>query len=464
MHFANFLHMYQPPTQKERWIRRITEESYRKLVRGWLANPRTRLTLNINACLLEFFEQYDAMDVIESLRELARRGQIEFTGSAKYHPFLPLLPESEIRHQIALNEETSRRFFGELWKPVGFFPPEMAYTRNVADVAHQCGFQWIILDELAHPDPDNINRSTVYTIPGLSNFAVFFRDRHISFRILSAEFGLGVFTTQMLYDLLGSRLQRPEYLVCAMDAETFGHHRPGLEQFLFDLYQQRELQPTMVSDLLKLYPHRTAVEPRDSTWALQHRELELHQPFARWQDPNNAIHRLQWELTQLALEQLSRCEQKNKSCGKARKLLDQSIASDQYWWASAQPWWSIEMIERGAKGLLETIQALPVNTEVNTRAETLYRNIIFTAFDWQRSGIVDERAKLADEDVTQRISAELPFIPKEELHSMIARLDHQMRHAADAQEYERASQLRDRIAELRSKESVLTTPTQKRAS
>lgn len=461
MHVSTFLHMYQPPTQKERWVRRITAESYSRLVEGFLANPRIHLTLNINACLIELLEQHGGEDVLVGLRELVKRGQIELTGSVKFHPFLPLLPEKEILHQIELNNEVSGRVFGSDWKPKGFFSPEMAYARNVAVAAKKAGFEWLVLDELAHPDHENIQRNIIYTIRGLENLSVFFRDRHTSFRILSAEFGQNFFTAQMMQDLLGDRIAREEYLVIAMDAETFGHHRPELEEFLFDFYKQQSFEPAMLSDLFLLYPERKEVEPRDSTWALQHRELELHIPFARWSDPKNEIHQLQWELTFLAMELVQQHESLGH-VGRARTMLDRSIASDQYWWASAQPWWSVEMMERGAHGLLETIRALPVSQATKAHAENLYRDILYTAFDWQRSGKVDERAQAADEDVTQRITNELPFIPKEELDAMIERLERQMLAAAERREYERATQLRDRIAELRGKEQSLITPKERR--
>lgn len=463
MRFASFLHFYQPPNQKERWVRQITRESYRKLVVGMLKRPHMRMTLNINACLLELLEQYDGADVIAGLRELAERGQIELTGSAKYHPFLPLLPASEIRRQIELNDETCRRFFGDAWKPVGFFPPEMAYSHVVGEVIKSCGFQWIILDELANPKHPNLSWNTIHTIEGMPELAVFFRDRHTSFRILSAEFGLGMFTPQMLYELLGDRLKSSEYLITAMDAETFGHHRPGLEQFLFDLYDQRNVEPVLIRELLTLHPSRDAIAPRDSTWALQHRDLEQHTPFARWSDPGNPIHQLQWELTRLAIAQVAARETAGGAKdSRARSLLDESLASDQYWWASAQPWWSIEMIERGAHGFVECLRALPADAENLAQAERLYRQILSTAFDWQRSGKVDERAKEADEDVTQRITVDLPFIPKAELDAMIDRLEAQMFSAASRQEYERAAQLRNRVQELRGKEHTLTTPPSER--
>src|SRR3989338_5490743 len=124
MFWANFLHFYQPPTQKEFWIHKITAEAYRPILKGLLANPRNKVTLNVSGILLEHFERYQELDIIEMLRELLIRGQVELTGSAKYHPLLPFLPESEVIRQIKLNEEVLHKYFGEAWKLSGFFPPE----------------------------------------------------------------------------------------------------------------------------------------------------------------------------------------------------------------------------------------------------------------------------------------------------------------------------------------------------
>src|SRR3989344_8240449 len=102
MYWANFLHIYQPPTQKEIWVRRITQESYRKIFSGLLKIKRARLTLNINGILCELLKKYGGTDVIDNIRQLLASGNIELTGSAQYHAFLPLLPKSEIKRQILL--------------------------------------------------------------------------------------------------------------------------------------------------------------------------------------------------------------------------------------------------------------------------------------------------------------------------------------------------------------------------
>ena len=152
MNWANFLHIYQPPTQKPIWVKRIADECYRKLFKGLLEIPRVRLSLNINSILCELLEQNGAMDVILNIKKLVERGNIELTGSAKYHAFLPLLPESEIERQILLNEEGLNRYFGKGWKKGGFFSPEMAYSKKVAGVAERLGYRWIIIDEMGFPE------------------------------------------------------------------------------------------------------------------------------------------------------------------------------------------------------------------------------------------------------------------------------------------------------------------------
>lgn len=458
MLWTNFLHIYQPPTQKAFWVKKIATESYRVLIRGLKERPKAKMTLNINAGLTELFARYGCGDILDDLRSLAERGQIEFTASAKYHPFLPLIPEKEIERQILLNTETNAKFFGDVYAPKGFFPPEMGYSRKVADVVRSMGFQWMIIDELAYTGKmGELKWDTLSVLEGTDDFLIFFRDRDTSFRILSAEVGVSIFSKGMLLKLLGERVQSNEFLLTAMDGETFGHHRPGLDQLLFELYEAPELESVNLSELPNRITKRQTVEPKDSSWALMKKDLEQKTPFSRWNDEGNAIHQMQWALTNLAISSIDRLDPSHPKYRTVREALDRSIHSDQYWWASASPWWSIEMIEAGAKELRDVIQMNPRSPEAEKeRAEELYRNIVFTAFEWQRQGKVEELAKEADEDVTQRITREVPHIPEAEFNTMVKSLEKQMLAAAGNKEYERAAQIRDRISELEAKREEIT--------
>ena len=450
MYWANFLHIYQPPTQKPIWIKRIADESYRKIFAELKRAPQVKITLNINGILCELLEKNHCQDVINDIRFLAKRGQIELTGSAKYHAFLPLLPQSEIVRQIKLNEETLKKYFGSVGPLRGFFPPEMAYSKKVAAVAKKMGYQYILVDELAFPQlqikkiyqESQIKTDRIYEIKNLKDFFVFFRERNFSFRILSAQIG----TVSILLRELGDRLSKKEYLFTAMDGETFGHHRPGLEKLLFEISTDPRLETVTISELISSFSQREKVEPRDSTWALVPADLAKKEPFSRWASPKNKIQAWQWQLTRLALKAVERT--KNK---KARNLLDAALHSDQYWWASARPWWSLEMIERGAKDLLEVVLSAAGSTSPEKKiAQELYSKIIFTGFEWQRSGLVDEIARQEDEEVRERLEEkEKLFITKEEYEKMITTLKEQMSAAAKNEEYHRAGMIQERIRELR---------------
>lgn len=456
MYWINFLHIYQPPTQKSLWVKKIANESYRKITKGLKENPSAKVTLNINAALAELFERDGCLDVIADIKFLAERGQIEFTDSAKYHAFLPLLPEREIKRQIELNRETNKKYFGKVYQPKGFFPTEMGYSRKVGEIVAKLGYEWIILDELAYNGTlKSVKPDTIYTLKG-EKLKVFFRDREVSFRILSAQVGMSVFSSNMLIKLLGERIYKEEYLITAMDGETFGHHRPGLDELLFDLYQAKEVKSTLLSDVMQYFKKREEVDPLDSSWALMKRDLERHTPFSRWQSNDNQIQVWQWELTNLALKEVEQLDPQNPIYPKARKALDRALHSDQYWWASAQPWWSIEMIEGGAKEFKDILGMLPVEQNKKDRAIDLYLKIIQEAFEWQRSGKVEELSKLADEDVTQRITTETPYIPKKEFDQIVKNLEKQMLTAAKNKEYERAAQIRERVKELIAKEKEIT--------
>jgi len=451
MIWANFLHIYQPPSQKPYWVNRVTEESYRKIFGLLLENPTAKVTMNINGVLLELFEKNGHKDVIEMIKKLISSNQLELTGSAKYHPLLPFLPEEEIIRQIKLHEETLYHYFGSKIKLKGFFPPEMGFSPELAKIIAGLGYEWIIVDELSFPrDHGQQKFDRIYQMAGLKNFSIFFRERRMSWIILSGQIGTG----KLLIQSLGDRLKSNDYLLTAMDGETFGHHRPGLEMLLFEIYNSEKLQTVKISDLFNLFPKREEIQPLSSTWALMEKDLEKKKPFSRWYDEENAIHQAQWELTKLAIEAVRNGRKDNPEYEKARKSLDKALHSDQYWWASARPWWSIEMIEGGAKELYDAILSLStVSEEVKKKAENLYHRIVFTAFDWQRSGIVDKISKAEDEEIRQRTDEGLPRLPKEEVEKMIKRLEKEMKLVASRQEYERAAQIRDRIKELKRYES-----------
>jgi predicted glycosyl hydrolase (DUF1957 family) len=443
MKWANFLHVYQPADQQPEVLEAIVAQSYRPLFTHFRDNPKARITLNINGSLLELFDTYGYHDLIDLLKEAAKKGHIEFTGSAKYHAFLPFLSADEIERQIVANAETNTFYLGDVYKPKGFFPPEMAYKNTIVPVIESLGFSWILLDEIAYSGvPGTVDFTKLYKIKN-SNLNVFFRERRLSNLIMSAV----VRSPQSIEEAIRADMKEKKYVITAMDGETFGHHRPGLEQTLFDILTSDRFEFLTISEIQNYFHDVVEIEPITSTWASSKNDIDRNIQFLSWSDPDNAIHKMQWELLQIALEAVKNMNRQNPHYPKVRKMMDEASASDHFWWASAKPWWKAEMIEGGAHQLLETIRAVPeVPHHTLQRATELYHNIIATAFEWQRIGRIREMRN------EQHAVTRIPFKEKtweaggnergvyEAFINMMEKLE---KEAREQGEYERAVLWRD---------------------
>jgi len=371
-YWALLLHFYQPPTQLPHVLRQIARESYRPLIQLLADNSHARLTVNLSGVLTEMLVEHAHQDVVEGLAWLAEHGQVEFTGSAKYHPILPLLPEEEIRRQIRSNYNTNRRYLGSTYAPRGFFPPELCYSDRILGPVVDFGHDWVILSSIAcHGQwpTDVVQRGNPLDAP--VNFV--FRDdilsNGISFQTLDAQGFL-----HKLRNL--SRHRRGDvYVVTAMDAETYGHHIAGwVEAFLGEVY--RELRPEMtaspvqqpsrglvtagyvrgaageadpiraprpsdgdgdgrqfplphhmlgmdqgheeetspirlatVSEIVDTFPHLEGCWPLASSWSTTADDLARGVPYPLWNDPGNPIHGPLWEHLALCIELQQQAEQ-----------------------------------------------------------------------------------------------------------------------------------------------------------
>src|SRR3990170_5406355 len=150
MLWANFLHIYQPPDQKKYIMDSVVNESYRAVVSILKDNPHARITMSIIGTLLERLDCDAYRDVIDGLREVSSRGQIEFTTGTMFHPFLPKIPDSEIFRQINLNNDVQQYYFKSAYQPHGFYSPEAGYSYRIAEIAHSLGYAWTIVDEIAY--------------------------------------------------------------------------------------------------------------------------------------------------------------------------------------------------------------------------------------------------------------------------------------------------------------------------
>jgi alpha-amylase/alpha-mannosidase (GH57 family) len=407
MYWGNFLHIYQPPTQTEEIVRKVTGESYRTLVRVLKQAPAGKLTLNISAVLTEQLARYGLDDVIQGLRELAERGQIEFTGSAMYHPILPLIPKDEVIRQIKLNTDVNQRYFGEIYEPTGFFPPEMCYSYEVARTVAELGFRWIIVDEIAFKGKiGSAEYDRLYKVEGLGDFLVFFKERPFSAGITYGAYP----SAEPFLAALKGRLEGGSYLLTGTDGEVYGHHRPGQERLLSEVFARGTPETYTISELTKHFVQVSTVNPLPSSWSTWEDEMAQGIFYPQWQYPGHALHELQWKLTNFVLHTINEAPTESLGFSEARRLLDEGLHSCQYWWASCRPWWSVEMIEWGAQKLYRAIESLGNNIDEKKKKEgsRLFQTVASKAREWQELGEA-QRLKQKYRKEHPEVSTELTF-------------------------------------------------------
>jgi hypothetical protein len=407
MYWSNFLHIYQPPTQTKAIVRKVTNESYRTLVHVLKQATGGKITLNINAVLTEQLARYGLDDVIQGLRELAERGQIEFTGSAMYHPILPLIPRDEVIRQIKLNNDVNQRYFGEVYKPTGFFPPEMCYSYEVAQTVAELGFQWIIVDELSFNGRIGaVKYDRLYKIQGLGHFLVFFKERPFSAGITYGAYP----SAKPFLAALRDRLKKHSYLLTGTDGEVYGHHRPGQERLLSEVFAGGTPWTCTVSQLIGHFKQVDEVSPLPSSWSTWEDEMTQGIPYPQWQYPGHELHKLQWQLTGFVLHIVKGAPTESPGFPEARRLLDEGLHSCQYWWASCRPWWSVEMIVWGAQKLYQAVESLSdtIDKKQKEEASRLFQAVVSKAREWQESGEA-QRLKLKYTKEHPEVSTELTF-------------------------------------------------------
>jgi alpha-amylase/alpha-mannosidase (GH57 family) len=406
MVWGNFLHIYQPPDQHKDLLRKITEESYYKIVEILEKNPEGKLTLNICACLTEQLLKLGYKDLIERIKNLLEKGQIELTESSKYHAFLPLLPESEIKRQIILNQKTHKKIFGKNYKPRGIHLPEMAYAKKIAKVVKKLGYQWMVLNEISFEGKlfSKIDCSQIYKHKEFPEIKILFRNRKLS-DLIQRGF---LWKTEDFYQFIKENVKAEEYIITAMDGETFGHHRPGLEKLLEKIYQEKKIKTMTISEIVDSFPEGKEIEPIEGSWASMESEIKAKIPYAQWKYPKHPIHQRQWKLTNLAIDVVNK-SQKDPGYKKARKILDEALFSCQYWWAGAVPWWEIEYIEKGAYYLKKSIESLnKISKKTKKLAQDLYQEIVSLAFEWERSGLAHKKSMEYTKKIIKELGEKIP--------------------------------------------------------
>lgn len=398
MIWANFFHCYQPADWDAYILRRVVRESYLPFFHWLVEHPTTQVTINMSAVLTQQLDRGGFTNVLDAVRTVGKRGQVEFVGSAMYHPLLPLVPRAVAERQIAMNAAVNREILGDWFQPRGFFPPEMAVDPSIVPTVRNAGYQWMLVDEIALDGTLGHTPIAQRWHWSGSAFGITFRNRIISdYLFLRADLN----NPQEFWSTVAHDRRSDEALVTAMDVENLGHHRPGLDTYWHDLVTDGRVTTMTMSAYTKTLGEAKSCEPRASSWASQEDELKENVPFSLWHNPANAIHEAQWKLTRLVLDLVSHGKHRHDAA--TDDLVDRALASDGYWWASAEPWWDATIIMRFADRFLAIARRLKISATEHEGVQAAYDAVRAQVRTWESKGTAnDRRARFLDQHKTIR--------------------------------------------------------------
>ncbi|OGF25448.1 hypothetical protein A2331_05320 [Candidatus Falkowbacteria bacterium RIFOXYB2_FULL_34_18] len=372
MIWINFLHFYQPVNVDASIIKEATEKSYLRIIRALEEHADIKFTVNINGSLLIRWEELGYQDLISRIGKLIEEGKIDLTGTACYHPLLPLIPKKEVYRQIQENEELLKKHFGKNFKPRGFFLPEMAYSHNISKIVKKAGYEWLILDEmawngkLAEADTEKV-----------------YKDRNSGIKIVLRSRAVSKEYVPNAINKLINIKGEEEKIISATDGELYGlryiDHTAEFEKLL----KNSKLKTMTVSEFIDSQKEFLDISPAPHSWETTEKEFSQGQPFNLWQEKTNTIHKKIWKLLGLAYETIEENE-KDLNYWWARWHLVRGMASCTFWWASARDFrsfsslsWSPDEIERGINELIRAVRTLDgENTrDAKIKAEKLYVEI-----------------------------------------------------------------------------------------
>lgn len=369
--WINLLHFYQPPTTDNETIIEATEKSYKRIISALKRNPQIKFTLNLTGCLLSRLEALGYKELINDLKTMAAKGQVELTGSAAFHPILALLPDEEIIRQIKINEEILKKHFGQKFKTQGFFIPEAAYGVKVAKIVKKLNYRWIMLDEISAGEKQTqLDYSNLY-VDKNSGLNILFRQRENSKK----------YAPQVIFKLIKGL--KAKTVVTATDAELYGLRHKDFSYTFEKLLHRPEIKTLTAGEYLAGLNKLKKITLRASSWESTEKQLKNNLPYFLWHNKKNKIQALLWQLTGLAIANVDKYP-KDQNYFWSRRHLDRGLASCTFWWASAHDFklygpiaWNPDEIEKGANELIRSIRALadPKTRQTKIKAEKLYIKI-----------------------------------------------------------------------------------------
>ncbi|HVM29397.1 MAG TPA: alpha-amylase/4-alpha-glucanotransferase domain-containing protein [Candidatus Limnocylindrales bacterium] len=141
---ALVMHNHQPVGNFGWVIEEVYRQAYEPMVSALEAHPGVRVGLHYSGPLLEWISS-ERPELIDRLRALVDRGQVEILGGGHFEPILVSLPEQDRLGQLDLMRREVERLFGR--RPTGAWLAERVWEPSLAGDLAAGGYRYTVLDD-----------------------------------------------------------------------------------------------------------------------------------------------------------------------------------------------------------------------------------------------------------------------------------------------------------------------------
>ncbi|NDV47046.1 alpha-amylase [Paludibacter sp. 221] len=238
-------HYYYDDYRIEDKIRALSEKSYlpsnatiAEIIRN--SNGKFRCAFSISGTALEQLEQY-APEVIDSFKELAKTGAVEFLAEPYAHSLASVYSADEFERQVKMHAEKIELLFGK--KPTALRNSELIYSDEIGERVAKMGYKTMLIDEarqvLGWKSPN-----FVYTHSYIPKLKLLVRNLKfsddISFRFSNTSWSEFPLTADKYVDWLAGLPENEKIINIWMGYEAFG------------IFQQQE---TGIFNFMKAFPY-----------------------------------------------------------------------------------------------------------------------------------------------------------------------------------------------------------------
>ncbi|MBD3310773.1 polysaccharide deacetylase family protein [Candidatus Woesearchaeota archaeon] len=138
--------------KNEQVVKKVAKKCYlptNRLINELIRKTRGkfRVSYSITGTALEQFQEF-APEVIESFKELADTGHVEFLSETYYHTLAYLYSKQEFREQVSLHKKMVRKHFKQT--PRIFRNTELVYNNELARTVEDMGYKGILAEGADH--------------------------------------------------------------------------------------------------------------------------------------------------------------------------------------------------------------------------------------------------------------------------------------------------------------------------